>query len=157
MLVSTRMPVRLPSKEKIPTTTELRNIWRLAVMNYPDGQQRFARAERSNTVDPGDRNQYSEESSPATASSCSTTKGVETTNRNTISTGEVPKLNSKNPSTTKANQPAIAPSISHRPARQRRRTFHICQIRAVINQIQAARHGSPRSAANWMKLSCRCS
>src|SRR5213080_462296 len=81
----------------------------------------------------------------------STTKGVETTKRKTISTGDVPKLNSNHPSAMKASQAAIVASASHVARRDRarlRRILQACQTSAIISQTQASRQGSPRSAPN---------
>jgi len=51
MLISTRMPVRLPREEKTPTTIELRNSWRLA-----DIKQKTVHPDVSEMGDGGTRN-----------------------------------------------------------------------------------------------------
>src|SRR2546422_7578132 len=199
MLVSTRIPVELPRREKDPTTTELRMRWRSEGMGFGGdraeavackgrngegglGRKRqatsrglkTARTERDafhprlwllirhrsipRAASPSRPDaQDSQNASPSwtrlspTSSNFSRRKGVAVIKRNTIRTGEVPKLNSKKPSATRASHAAIAASATQvgRPLRMSlRRIFANLQQRAPISQIQAPRHGTPRSAAN---------
>src|SRR5712692_4685411 len=199
MLVSTRIPVKLPSKEKDPTTTELRKRCRSEGMGFGQDRGKAVACESRNGEAGRDRRrpatsrglktakteraafhprrlllirhrsipraastsrpdaQDSQNVSPSSArlppmsSNFSRREGVAVIKRNTIRTGEVPKLNSKKPSATSASHAAIAASAiqAGRPLRMSlRRIFTNHQQRAPISQIQAPRHGSPRSAAN---------
>src|SRR5271157_5517941 len=78
-------------------------------------------------------------------------KGVEVTNRNAMRTGEVPKLNSKQPSARKANQAARDASAIHLWAESCRRSLQVDQPSAAMSHTQEARQGNPRSAPNWRK------
>src|SRR5712692_6458023 len=83
-----------------------------------------------------------DEPSQVFAPTCSTINGVDVTNRKSISTGEVPKLNSKQPSTIKASQAARAPSTIQLCSRATwGRILSECQHNAAMSHIQAARQG----------------
>src|SRR5579859_6585894 len=165
MLVSTRIPANPPRREKKPTTVELRNISRLEIIGcgYQREDDHFL-AVRNKTRVPKKTNSVltipgtvheigSAVSDPfrfltsvASLLDCnSTMNGVDAIKRNTINTGEVPKLNSKQPSARKASKHAMAASTSQTrclasgPRISSRRIRNACQPNAAINHTHAAR------------------